>query len=179
MNAILQLDGSILLWIQNHVRSTWLDPIMRGITHLGDSGILWIIVTLVLIILRKTRRIGIICAISMIIGLVLTNVILKNWLARTRPYELIDGLKLMIEKQKDFSFPSGHATNSFAAGWVIFRRVPRRYGIPTLILACLIALSRLYVGVHYPTDVLAGMLIGILSAQLAQQIQPRIALNKD
>lgn len=168
MNAIFQIDAAILLWIQEYLRVGFLTPVITFITHLGDSGIFWIALTLILLAFKRTRRIGLTCAVSMIIGLVVTNLILKNWVARIRPYEMIEGLHLLIERQKDFSFPSGHATNSFAAAWVIFCMVPRKYGVPALILACLIAFSRLYVGVHYPTDVLAGTLIGIAAGSVSQ-----------
>lgn len=168
MNAIFQIDAAILLWIQEYLRVGFLTPVITFITHLGDSGIFWIALTLILLAFKRTRRIGLTCAVSMIIGLVVTNLILKNWVARIRPYEMIEGLHLLIERQKDFSFPSGHATNSFAAAWVIFCMAPRKYGVPALILACLIAFSRLYVGVHYPTDVLAGTLIGIAAGSVSQ-----------
>ena len=170
MTAINAFDHSLLYWIQETLRGPVLTPIMTFITHLGDSGILWILVALALMIPRKTRRVGVTCAISMVIGLIVTNLIIKNWAARIRPYEFFNDLVLLIEKQHDFSFPSGHSTNSFACAWVIFCMVPKKYGVPALILAILIALSRLYVGVHYPTDVLAGVVIGILSAACALQI---------
>ena len=143
---------------------------MNIITHLGDKGIFWIALTLLLLALRKTRKLGVTCMISMIIGLIITNLIIKNWVARVRPYELIEGLELIIERQHDFSFPSGHTTNSFACAWVIFRMEKKRWGVPALVLAILISLSRLYVGVHYPTDVIGGMAIGIFSAEAAMPI---------
>ena len=178
MSAIFNWDASILLWIQDHLRCAFLTPIMKGVTHLGDSGLFWIAATLILLAFRKTRSIGLASAVSMIIGLIVTNLILKNWVARIRPYELIDGLRLMIEKQKDFSFPSGHATNSFAAAWAIFRAAPRKYGVPELILAILIAFSRLYVGVHYPTDVLAGIAIVIAAVEAARWLTKRIPARR-
>ena len=174
MEAVLQFDSSILLWIQDSVRTGFLTPVMNVITHLADKGILWILVTLALLAFRRTRRLGLICAVSMTVGLLVTNLVLKNWVARIRPYEVIEGLKCLVSPEKDFSFPSGHTTNSLACGWVLFRRAPRKYGVPALVLAILIALSRLYVGVHYPTDVLAGALIGICSATLALWLIPRL-----
>lgn len=170
MEAIFNTDAAILLWIQENIRAAALTPLVTFITHLGDKGIFWIVLTLIMMCWRRTRKVGFACAISMLIGLIVTNLIIKNWVARIRPYELIEGLNLIIEKQKDFSFPSGHSTNSFACAWVIFRMMRKRWGVPTLILAILIALSRLYVGVHYPTDVLAGVVIGILSAEAAMPI---------
>ncbi len=173
MDAIFRFDSSILLWIQNNVRSGFLTPIMNVITHLGDKGILWIAVTLALLIYRKTRRVGVFCLVSMVIGLVVTNLVLKNWVARVRPYELIEGLECLVGVQKDFSFPSGHATNSLACAWVLFRRAPKKWwGAVALVMAILISLSRLYVGVHYPTDVLGGAVIGICSAMLSMWLVP-------
>lgn len=170
MNAIFNFDASILLFIQNVVRQPWLSPIVIFITHLGDKGIMWIALTLALIVLRRTRRTGVTSAVAMVIGLLAVNLVLKNWIARIRPYELVEGLQRIIEKQKDFSFPSGHACNSFAAGWAMFRGLKKRWGVPALILAILISLSRMYVGVHYPTDVLAGAAIGIAAAEAARAI---------
>ena len=163
--AIFNFDGSVLLWIQNSLRGGILNPIMVFITHLGDKGLLWIAVTLVLLFIPRTRKTGFTSAIAMVIGLIVANLILKNWVARPRPYVTIEQLQLMIEVQKDFSFPSGHSTNSFACAWVLLRTMDKRFGIPALILAILIAFSRLYVGVHYPTDVIAGILIGICAAE--------------
>ena len=174
MEAVFQFDSSILLWIQNNLRTGFLDPIMKAITMLGDKGMIWILITLALLIVRRTRRLGVICAASMVIGLLVTNLIIKNWAARIRPYELIPGLQCIVPLAKDYSFPSGHATNSLACAWVLFRKAPKKYGVPALILAILISLSRLYVGIHYPTDVLGGVVIGICSAVLAMWLVPRL-----
>ena len=173
-SPIFKFDSSILLWIQDNVRSDFLTPIVKVITHLGDKGILWILVTLALLWYYKTRKLGVRCMVSMVIGLVITNLILKNWVARIRPYELIQGLECIVKKADDYSFPSGHTTNSLACAWVIFRRAPKKWGVPALILAILISLSRLYVGIHYPTDVLGGVVIGICSAVLAMWLVPRL-----
>ena len=171
MGAILQFDSSLLLWIQDNVRAGLLTPVMKLITHLAGMGV-WFLLALVLLLLRRTRRLGVVCMVSMVIGLIVTNLIIKNWVARIRPYEVIQGLECIVAKQWDFSFPSGHTTNSLACAWVLFRKAPKRWGVPALVLAILMALSRLYVGVHYPTDVLAGAAIGIFSACLAMWLVP-------
>lgn len=103
-------------------------------------------------------------AISLACNYLVNNILLKNLVARTRPYEAVAGLNRIIEAQSDFSFPSGHSGSSFAVAVVILLVCPRKYGIPAIILAMLIALSRLYVGVHYPTDVLAGVVIATVIA---------------
>lgn len=171
--AIFQWDSSILMWIQDNLRSDVLTPVVKVITHMGDKGIFWILLTLALMIVRKTRRLGVLCGVAMFIGLVVTNLIIKNWVARVRPYELIPGLNCLVGIQDDFSFPSGHTTNSIACAWVLFRRAPRKWGVAALVMAILISLSRLYVGVHYPTDVIGGAVIGLCSACLSLWLVPK------
>ena len=104
--------------------------------------------------------------LSMGAGALITNVCLKNLVARPRPYEVVEGLVPLIGKPTDYSFPSGHTCASFACALVLYRILPKKYGVPAVILASLIAFSRLYVGVHYPTDVLGGMFVGIFSSCL-------------
>lgn len=169
MEAISTFEAPILLWIQAH-RIEALNPIVTFITHLGNAGILWIGLTVLMMIFRKTRRAGVVSVISIVLSFTVANLILKPLVARTRPYEFIEGLRLIIEVQKDKSFPSGHATNALAVAWVMFRMLDKKYGLPALLLALVICWTRLYVGVHYPTDVLAGMLIGIASAEAAMRI---------
>lgn len=174
MEALIQAESAFLLWIQEAVRSEAMNVIMLGITSLNHLGIIWIFVTLVLLVFRKTRRLGVMCGIAMILGLLVTNGIIKNWVARVRPYDAIEGLTCLTGPMWDFSFPSGHTTSSLACTWVLLIRGPKRWGIPLFVLAILIGLSRLYVGVHYPTDVLAGAVIGILCATLAMWLEPKI-----
>ena len=175
MEAIFNFDSSILLWIQDNLRSDVVTPVMKVITHLGDKGILWILITLALLAFRKTRRLGIMCGLAMTIGLVVTNLVIKNWVARVRPYEVIPGLNCIVGLADDFSFPSGHTTNSLACGWVLFRRAPKKWWrVTALVMAILISLSRLYVGIHYPTDVLGGAVIGIGSACISMALFPKI-----
>ena len=163
---MLGWDSELLLWIQEHVRQDWLTPVVKLITHLGDGGIIWIMITLALLAYGKTRKTGLLCSCSLLLEVLVCNVILKNWVARTRPYEVIEGLQRLIAAPSDFSFPSGHTGSSFAVAVVIFLMVPKRYGIPAMVLAVLIGLSRLYVGVHYPTDVLAAAFLGTVTAVL-------------
>ena len=104
------------------------------------------------------------------IGALITNVFLKNAVARIRPYDAVETIVPLVGKLSDYSFPSGHTCASFASAFVYYRLLPRKYGILTMILAVLISFSRLYLGVHYPTDVLGGFFIGLLSSILAYQI---------
>lgn len=166
-SELLLLDGNILLWIQEYLRQEWMTPFWKFITFLGNGGWFWITLSVLLLIPKKTRKVGVTALIALAIGAIITNVFLKNIVARTRPYEVIDGLLLLVGKQSDFSFPSGHSCASFAAAMAYYKMSPKQYGIPALVLAGLISFSRLYVGVHYPTDVIAGIMIGILSGWLA------------
>lgn len=161
---LLQLDGGLLIFIQESCVHPFLTPILTFITHLGDRGYLWIAITVLLLLFKKTRKAGFACLIALLCSGLIDNVILKNAVARMRPYDALDGVKLLIERQKDFSFPSGHTGTGFAVAGVIFFSTKRKYGIPILCFAGLIAFTRLYLGVHYPTDVLAGVIIGLLLA---------------
>ena len=178
MGQILEWDGELLLWIQENIRREWLSPLISFITHLGDAGFIWIVITLCLLIYKGTRKEGFLCACSLLLVLLINNIILKNVIARTRPYEIVEGLQRIIEAQSDFSFPSGHTGSSFAAAVVMFMRLPKRYGIPAMVLAVCIALSRLYVGVHYPTDVMAAALIGTVTAVFVCKMAEYIEMKK-
>jgi len=167
------MDGNILLIIQEHLRFPALDLLMKGITALNDHGIIAIAACLLLLAVRKTRRVGAVAALSLIINTLVVNITVKPLVARVRPYEVIDGLTLLVDRQSDFSFPSGHSAAGFAVAVVMLRLLPKRYGVPAVVLAGLIALSRLYVGVHYPTDVLAGMAIGTAIALLCCRLLRR------
>jgi len=178
-------EASFLLYIQEHIRTDFMNPFMTALTHTGDYGIFLIALAVLLLIIPKTRRIGLIAGISIAIEALLTNVFIKNAVARTRPYEAIDGLVNLIEKQKDYSFPSGHSGAAFAVmgailviailglpvaektGKITRSKMSTAYKIVAviaIIYATALAFSRLYVGVHYPTDVLGGILLGIATS---------------
>ena len=157
---MVAMEADILLWIQNNIRNDVLTPIFKFITTLGNAGVIWIVLSVGLLIPKKTRRVGALALVSLVFSALIDNVILKNVVARTRPYDVIEGLTSLVGAQKDYSFPSGHTGSAFAAAVVMFLGLPKKCGIPILVLACLMGLSRLYVGVHYPSDVLGGALIG-------------------
>ncbi len=172
--TLLQLDGDILLWIQEYIRNDFLTPVMRFVTMLGDAGFIWIASALLLLCVPKTRRAGILTVGALAGTFFINNVILKNLVARIRPYDAVEGLAALIGKQADYSFPSGHAGCSFAAGVTIFLTCPKKIGIPALILAFVISFSRLYVGVHYPSDVLGGIISGTLIAFFVRSVSKKI-----
>lgn len=171
MNTFLQsvqnLDGEILLQIQQHLRTDMLTPFMKIVTFLGNGGWFWILCAVVLLAVPKTRKTGYAAVLSLIFGVIVTNLLLKNIVARPRPFAEIEALIPLIAKPTDFSFPSGHTTASFAVALVMLRMLPKKIGIPAVVLAALVAFSRLYLGVHYPTDVLAGFVVALVGSSLA------------
>ncbi len=167
MSAILEWDASVLLWIQENMRTDLMTTIMKAITRLGDGGSLWIVLAIIFLAINKTRKVGVASALALIITFVTVNLGIKNMVARIRPYEVIEGLTNLVGKQSDFSFPSGHSAHAFAVGVVILIMMPKKIGVPIFTISILMAFSRLYVGVHYPTDVIAGVVLGTVIALLS------------
>ena len=156
-----EFELRILDFIREHLACPFLDAVMPAITSLANGGIIWIIAAVLLLIFKKTRKTGFSVALALIGGLIIGNLLLKNLVGRIRPYDLNEGIEILIARLSDYSFPSGHTLASFEAATVLMIR-DKRFGIPALILAVIIAFSRLYLYVHYPTDVLAGIILGII-----------------
>lgn len=174
MEWITGADAWLLLFIQENIRNAFLTPVFTAITVLGNGGIVWIVLSLLLMIPRRTRKVGLAGLLALLISLMINNLTLKNLVARIRPYDTIEGLTPLIPRPWDYSFPSGHTGSSFASAWVFYRKLPGKLGIPALLLAGLIGFSRLYLGVHYPTDVLFGVFSGICSGIIAGLLTDRI-----
>ena len=167
---ITQIDHQILLFIQEHLRFDWMTDPSVFISHLGHGAKIWILLCILLLFFKSTRKMGICGIVGLLFSGLIVNVFLKNYVARIRPYEQFQDIILLLEAQKDFSFPSGHASSSFAVAvaiWKMCDHKQRWIGILSMILAVLIAWSRLYVGVHFPSDVICGIIIGILCACIA------------
>lgn len=163
--ALSPLEWPILLWIQTTLRNPVTDPLISIFTHLGDSGLLFIALTVLLLCHPKTRRAGAAAAFALVFSLLFTNIILKNLFARTRPWIDCAGLIPLVAEHDPNSFPSGHTSAAFAFALAALRELPKRWmKVSVVVLAVLMALSRLYVGVHYPSDVAVGFLIGDLAA---------------
>ena len=178
----VSFDLPILDWIQANLANPILDAIMPWITLLGDAGIFWMICAGVLVFTKKYRRIGIGMAIAMAMGLLVCNIILKPAVGRIRPYDFQlehygREIQLLIEKQHDFSFPSGHTIASFEACTVILLG-SKKLGIPATLLAILIAFSRLYLYVHYPTDVIASIILGTLFGVIGYLAAGKITFSR-
>ena len=154
---------------------------MVAITYLGEKGIFWISIGVILLFFKKTRKCGLFMLISMMLGLIFGNGLLKNLVARQRPCWIDDTINLLVANPKDFSFPSGHTLASFEAAITILL-FDKRWGIVAIITAFLIGISRLYLFVHFPTDVLAGAVLGTIIAvtvyHLGNKIEKKISEKK-
>lgn len=174
MNALNLFEANIVLWIQENLRVGFLNPVMQAITTLGDGGVFWIILSVLLLLFKKTRKVGLCCSLGLIFDLLVVNIAIKPLVARIRPYEILKEITILTHQPGDHSFPSGHSAGSFACAWAFFRAYKKKWGVPALVLAALIALSRLYVGVHYPTDVIGGIVIGIIVGELGYHVGKKI-----
>lgn len=154
-----------------------LDKIMYVITSLGNAGIIWIILCLLLLLIPKTRQTGVFLMAALLVDLLLCNGIIKPLFQRTRPYEVNTAVQLLISRPVDYSFPSGHTAASFASAAALYLSGAKKMAVPALILACLIAFSRMYFYVHYPTDIVGGIAVGVLSAYLGNRIVKRFGHN--
>ena len=163
-----QLDEQGLLWIQQFLRVEVLNPVVKGFTTLGNVGLIWIVLSLLLLWKPSTRKAGITSLCAMILGLLVTNLCLKHLFMRPRPYEVMELLVPLVTSSDPNSFPSGHTCAAFAAGIAWAKTLPKRWMcIVAVVQAVLMGFSRLYVGVHYPSDVIAGALIGSVCGIIA------------
>lgn len=161
--SIFSVDNRLLAAIQRRMRCAFLDKVMPVITSLGTCGIVWAVVMVIFLRMPRYRRVGLVMFLTLALCALITNLILKPLVARPRPCHVSPEVPLLIPCPMDYSFPSGHTVSSFAAA-VIILCVNPIFGIFAFFLAALIAFSRLYLFVHYPSDVLAGTLFGISMA---------------
>ena len=150
----MSIELNILDWFQT-LHTPFLDKLMVFITSLGNAGIIWIVMTIVFLLIPKMRKTGAVMTAALIIDLLLCNVILKNLVARTRPYDVNTGVQLLVSRLHDYSFPSGHTAAAFASVTALYLAGEKKLWKPVLVLACLIGISRLYLYVHYPQMFLA------------------------
>ena len=172
MNWLNELELPILWWMREHLTNPFLDTVMPYITSLARHGEFWILLALILICFKKTRKAGVAMGIAMACGYLIGNMGMKNLFVRTRPYNMVE-VDLLVAKLSDFSFPSGHTLVSFEAATAL-TVYHRKWGVAAFALAALIAYSRLYLFVHYPTDVLAGAVLGIAIGLAACYVTDRL-----
>lgn len=177
MEFIQNLDSNILFWVQNNLHNSFLDRIMTLITYLGNLGTVWILLSIALILTKKYRIIGVLTFITLILNTILGDCILKHIVNRPRPFNMLKGLDIIINRPTSYSFPSGHTSSSFAAALMLGYYI-RNYRWCFYITAILIALSRIYLLVHYPSDVFCGILLGCISFIIINTLYKKIYKDK-
>ena len=161
-------EAEFLLSLQS-IRTPFLDTLMGLFTMLGYKGIFSVALGLILLIFAKTRRTGFEVLLSVALALLFANLLIKNIVARPRPCEVYSFLPALVRVPSDSSFPSGHTTNAFAVATAIFLN-HKKAGVIAFVIAALVAFSRMYNCMHYPTDVLAGIVIGAGFAVLVHYV---------
>lgn len=165
INYLQGIDKKVLDLLNKRFRYTLLDKIMPLITSLCNGGLVWIIVSIYMISTEEYEIEGYMIITSLVVTTIIGEGIIKHIIKRTRPFiDLIEN-KLLISKPITYSFPSGHTASSFAAAG-IFLAMDNKFSILVVILASLIAFSRIYLNVHYPTDVVTGIILGLLCSKL-------------
>lgn len=154
-----------------------LDRVMVVVTSLGNAGWLFILIGIVLICTKKTCKQGLHVLLALIISVIFCSVVLKELVARARPCWLMPEIELLIRVPTDYSFPSGHTSASFATAVALYVH-NKKFGIFMFVLALLIAFSRMYLFVHFPTDILGGAVTGAISALLAGVVIKRLEKRK-
>lgn len=178
MQTITEFDFKILDFIREKFSCGFLDAVMPVITLFGSAGLIWITMAAALIFFRKYRRDGVMLLIGISICAILGNLLLKNIVARSRPCHINETINMLIAIPKDYSFPSGHTSTSVAAAVILFH-ADKRLGIPAVVVAVLIAFSRLYLYVHFPSDVLAGAVIGCVIGLAVCVVGERLKSSKN
>lgn len=167
MMFIQIFDNSILQFIQNNMHFYILDKIMILLTNAGEGGLLWIVLAVILLFNKKHRKTGVIVIGAVLLTYIFGELALKNIICRVRPCYAKPLAKLLIPKPHTYSFPSGHSSSSFAAAIILSKYIKK--GAPLFYtLAAGVAFSRMYLYVHYPSDIIAGIILGILCAAFSE-----------
>ena len=161
LETLQALDSALVLEIQDTLRTPFLSAVLVPVSRAGDFGIFWNSVCVLLLLRRKTRRGAIVTLCGSAAEFVLCEQVLKRVFLRPRPYLVLEGLTYLVPPESSACFPSGHAASGFVCAYLLTRSFGKK-GALAYIPATLIALSRVYVGVHYLSDVLAGMALGTL-----------------
>lgn len=171
------LEFTLLDWIQANLRCGLLDAVLPRISDLCNRGEIWILLALVLVSVRQTRRQGAAVACALALDLIACNLLLKPLFCRIRPFTLNPAVTLLVRAPLDASFPSGHTAASFAAVFAL-KVSGSPLWKPALGLATAIAFSRLYLYVHWPSDVLGGVLLGAAVGWMGAKIAAAIGTQR-
>lgn len=172
------IDNYILILIQEHIVNNILNNVMVFVTTLGNYGAIWIAIAILLLISKEYRKYGWLLIISLLLCGLIGNIILKPTIARVRPFDFNNIFEILIQKPRDYSFPSGHTMSAFAAASILFY-MNKNIGRCAYLLAALIAFSRLYLYVHYPSDVLVGLILGVFLSSTVIKVNKIIEINKE
>ena len=153
-------DISVINFFQSHLQCGFLDVFFKIFTYLGNTGIIWIVVGAVMLFFKTTRKTGFMVLVGLLIGVLVGNLFLKNLIARPRPFQELTDITLKISEPNGYSFPSGHTLSSFISATIILLN-HKKIGIISLIVATLIAISRVYFAVHYLTDIAGGIALAV------------------
>lgn len=167
IDFITNIDFSILYWIQDNLRNSVMDFLMPLFSNMQNSGLIWIAIAIVLIFFKRTRYCGFAILLAMGIDTLITECGIKNIVCRVRPCNLVNNVDMLVEKPNSYSFPSNHSASAFAAATAVLLTVKKKaWSIPAFIFSGIIAFSRVYVFVHFPSDVLVGIVLGSTVAVL-------------
>lgn len=158
-------DISIINFFQSHLQCGFLDVFFKIFTYLGEMGIVWIVTGIIMLFFKTTRKTGLMVLVGLLIGVLIGNLFLKNVIARPRPFQELTDITLKISKPSGYSFPSGHTLSSFISAIIILIN-HKKIGTISLVVAFIIAISRIYFAVHYLTDILGGIVLGVTIALL-------------
>ena len=161
LNIIQKWDEDILYLINKHCKSKFLDKVMPFVTTLGDLGMIWIILAVLMIGKADYRKTGVTVLVTLVFTTIMGEGILKHIVKRKRPFIGKENKELLIKEPSSFSFPSGHTSSSFAVA-VVFLRSNSNISTIIVLIALAIAFSRMYLKVHYPSDIVGGMILGTI-----------------
>lgn len=171
------VELAILDWIQTHVRCGFLDGLMPAVSRVNNGGEVWILLAVVLFCIRKTRSTGLAAGGALALNLAVTNWTLKPLIGRIRPFAVNSAIELLVSPPSSASFPSGHTASSFAVVFALWE-MKNPLWKPACVLAALIAFSRMYLYVHWPTDILGGIAVGAAAGITAAKIVKKLWKRK-
>lgn len=176
--VLWKFDFEILFFIQNYIRNDVLDVLVPLYTSLGEDGIIWIALGFILLIPKKYRKTGIMVLATLLVMLIVNNIILKNLIARPRPCWTYPEMVQLVGNPSSYSFPSGHTVSAFAVAFTVFSQ-HKKLGKIIIVMAAIMAFTRLYVFVHFPTDIYGGIIVAAAITTfvcfMEKKISPKIS----